>query len=169
MHANRTLVPIAIFTLAFSLGCRIESNKKGDNDNVKISTPFGGMSVKTNDAAVQDGLGLPPYPGAELVKKDKNNGAADVNLSFGSFQLRVKAASYRTTDAPSQVTAFYREALARYGDVLTCSNDKPVGNPTHTRDGLTCNNEKDNHVRVNDDITGKTELKAGSKTHQHIV
>ena len=76
------------------------------------------------------GLGLPVYPGAELVKKDKNNGAADVNMSFGSFQLRVKAASYRTQDSPDQVTAFYRKALGRYGDVIQCQNDKPVGTPT---------------------------------------
>ena len=31
--------------------------------------------MKTNDAAVVEGIGLPVYPGAELVKKDKNNGA----------------------------------------------------------------------------------------------
>ena len=42
---------------------------------MKIATPFGGMTVKTNDAAVMDGLGLPVYPGAELVKKkDKTMG-----------------------------------------------------------------------------------------------
>jgi hypothetical protein len=149
-------------------GCRIESDKHGDNDNVKIATPFGGMSVKTNDAAV-DGLGLPVYPGAELVKKDKNNGAADVNMSFGSFQLRVKAASYRTLDSPEQVTAFYRKALGRYGDVIQCQHDKSVGTPTHTAEGLSCDNEKQNHVYVNDDESGKMELKAGSKQHQHIV
>ena len=77
-----------------------------------------------------------------LVKKDKNNGAADVNMSFGSFQLRVKAASYRTPDSPDQVTAFYRKALGRYGDVIQCQNDKPVGTPTSTAEGLTCDNEK---------------------------
>ena len=104
-----------------------------------------------------------------IVKKDKNNGAADVNMSFGSFQLRVKAASYRTQDSPDQVTAFYRKALGRYGDVIQCQNDKPVGTPTRTAEGLTCDNEKDNHVYVNDDESGKLELKAGSKQHQHIV
>lgn len=169
MHPHRILATAAISTLALSLGCRIESNKKGDSDNVKISTPFGGMSVKTNDAAVQESTGLPAYPGAELVKKDKDNGAADVNLSFGSFQLRVKAVSYRTNDAPSQVTAFYRKALGRYGDVIQCASDKPVGTPTQTSEGLTCNNEKENHITVDSDLSGKVELKAGSKTHQHIV
>jgi hypothetical protein len=170
MRNNQTVVVATIIAAtALMSGCRIESDKHGDNDNVKIATPFGGMTVKTNDAAVVDGLGLPVYPGADLVKKDKNNGAADVNMSFGSFQLRVKAASYRTTDSPDQVTAFYRKSLGRYGDVIQCQNDKPVGTPTRTAEGLTCDNNKDNHVYVNDDESGKLELKAGSKQHQHIV
>ena len=170
MQNSKTfVVTTLIATTALMGGCRIESDKKNGNDNVKIATPFGGMTVKTNDAAVVDGLGLPVYPGAELVKKDKNNGAADVNMSFGSFQLRVKAASYRTMDSPDQVTAFYRKALGRYGDVIQCQNDKPVGTPTRTSEGLTCDNEKQNHVYVNDDESGKMELKAGSKQHQHIA
>ena len=170
MRTNQTAaVAMMIATTALMNGCRIESDKHGDNDNVKIATPFGGMSVKTNDAAVVEGLGLQVYPGAELVKKDQNNGAADVNMSFGSFQLRVKAASYRTQDRPDQVTAFYRKALGRYGDVIQCQNDKPVGTSTHTAEGLTCDNEKGNHISVNDDMSGKMELKAGSKLHQHIV
>ncbi len=63
-------------------------------------------------------------------------------MSFGSFQLRVKAASYRTQDSPEQVAGFYRKALGRYGDVIQCQNDKPVGSPTRTSEGLGCDNEK---------------------------
>jgi hypothetical protein len=169
MRTNQAAVVAMMITATVLIsGCRIESDKRNGNDNVKIATPFGGMTVKTNDDAVE-GLGVPVYPGAELVKKDKNNGAADVNMSFGSFQLRVKAASYRTQDSPDQVTAFYRKALGRYGDVIQCQNDKPVGSATSTAEGLTCDNEKNNHVYVNDDESGKMELKAGSKLHQHIV
>ncbi|HXC95624.1 MAG TPA: hypothetical protein VNU92_07975 [Edaphobacter sp.] len=168
---KREIAVMASMIAATSLviGCRIESDKKNGNDNVKIATPFGGMTVKTNDNVVTEGLGLPVYPGAELVKKDKNNGAADVNMSFGSFQLRVKAASYRTKDSPDEVTAFYRKALERYGDVIQCQNDRPTGTTTRTAEGLTCDNDKQNHVYVNDDESGKLELKAGSKQHQHIV
>ena len=86
MRTKQTaVVAMMIVTTALMSGCRIESDKHGDNDNVKIATPFGGMSVKTNDAAVVEGLGLQVYPGAELVKKDQNNGAADVNMSFGKI------------------------------------------------------------------------------------
>lgn len=151
-------------------GCKIDSNKQGGNDNVKIATPFGGMQVKTNEEAAVNGIGLPVYPGAEFVKKnDKDKGAADVNLSFGSFQLRVKAASYRTPDAPDKVSAFYRAALARYGDVIQCENNKAVESPTRTAEGLTCDNDKEGHTTANEDSSGKMELKAGSKQHQHIV
>jgi hypothetical protein len=170
MRNNKTAVmAMMIAATAMMSGCRIESDKRDGNDNVKIATPFGGMTVKTNDAVVAEGLGLPVYPGAELVKKDKDNGAADVNMSFGSFQLRVKAASYRTLDSPDKVAAFYRKALGRYGNVIECQNDKPVGTPTRTDEGLTCDNEKENHITVNEDMSGKMELKAGSKQHQHIV
>ena len=170
MRNNQTAVVAAmIAATALMSGCRIESDKRNGNDNVKIATPFGGMTVKTNDNVVAEGLGLPVYPGAELVKKDKDNGAADVNMSFGSFQLRVKAASYRTQDNPGQVKAFYSKALGRYGDVIECQNNKSVGTPTRTSEGLSCDNEKENHVYVNDDESGKLELKAGSKQHQHIV
>jgi hypothetical protein len=170
MRNNQTaVVAMMVAATAMMSGCRIESDKRNGNDNVKIATPFGGMTVKTNDAVVTEGLGLPVYPGAELVKKDKNNGAADVNMSFGSFQLRVKAASYRTEDSPDKVSTFYRKALGRYGDVIECQNNKPVGTPTRTEEGLTCDNDKENHITVNEDMSGKSELKAGSKQHQHIV
>jgi len=155
-------------------GCRIDSNKRDGNENVKIATPFGGMQVKTNESDAVSGIGLPIYPGAEFVKKnnknDRDKGAADVNLSFGSFQLRVKAANYSTPDTPDKVEAFYRAALARYGDVIQCENNKPVGSPTRTAEGLTCDNDKDNHhITGNDDMSEKMQLKAGSKQHQHIV
>ncbi len=168
MRAKRIAVVAAVVGMVALSGCRVESNKHGDNDNVRIATPFGGMQVKTNDATVLEGMGLPAYPGATMVKKDKDNGSADVNMNFGNFHLRVKAASYRTPDSPDKVEAFYRKALAQYGDVIKCSNDRPVGEPTHTTEGLTCDNDK-KHVTIDDDMSHKMELKAGSKQHQHIV
>ena len=129
-----TAIGLATTILA---GCRMETNKNGDSDNVKISTPFGGVQVKTNDAVAVAGIGLPVYPGAQLVKKDKDNGAADVNMNFGSFQLRVKAVSYRTGDSPSKVEAFYRDGMKRFGDVIACRDNRVEGKPVRTLDGLT--------------------------------
>jgi len=169
-----TLILLGVLPVALTLGCRVESNKNGNGDDVKIATPFGGMSVKTDDSAIAQSTGLPTYPGAVLVKKkDKNDhddGAADINMSFGSFQLRVKAVSFTTSDSPDQVLAFYRKGLGRFGSVIQCKDHQAVGTPTQTPDGLTCSDEeKDSHVHVDNELTGKTELKAGSKQHQHIV
>jgi hypothetical protein len=162
-------------------GCRVDEHKDGNHEDVKIATPFGGMSVKTDDATVQAGVGLSVYPGATLVKKvhvDKDgshdDSAADVNLSFGSFHLGVKALSYSTQDAPDKVVAFYRKDMARYGQVIFCKGKHPVGTPAETQDGLTCSdsNKKVNvqGVKVDSDDDGSYgELKAGSKLHQHIV
>ncbi|HWZ51950.1 MAG TPA: hypothetical protein VNW54_10850 [Granulicella sp.] len=157
-------------------GCTVDSHKQGNGDNVKIATPFGGMSVKTDDNAVEVATGLPAYPGAEVVRKhdkgDHDSGAADINMSFGSFQLRVKAISYRTPDSPDKVLAFYRKNLGRFGTVIQCSNHQPVGTPTHTPDGLDCSDDSENNkarVKMHENFSDKIELKAGSKQHQHLV
>ena len=163
---------LPLFATLLLAGCRVSSNGNGGNDNVKIATPFGNMQVKTNDAAKQAGTGLPDYPGATLVEKDSgshDNGAADINMSFGSFQLRVKAVSFRTSDNPDKVQAFYRNALRRYGDVIECSDNRPVGKPDHTSEGLTCDTSKNSRLPADQDLGKKLELKAGSEKHQHIV
>lgn len=165
---KRTLAVAMIISVALVSGCRISGDKHGDN-GVKISTPFGGMQVKTNDTAVLQNIGLPPYPGATLVKKDNDKGAADVNMNFGRFHLRVNAASYHSDDNPQMIVAFYRSALQKYGDVIECRGRKPVGTPTRTSEGLTCNDNGGGRISVSDDNSGKTQLKTGSKRRQHLV
>jgi hypothetical protein len=169
-HSATAAILIAALSLTLA-GCRVEKHGDGDHEDVKIATPFGGMSVKTDDAAVMEGVGLPSYPGAQRVRNDngKDNNAADVNLSFGSFQLRVRAVEFRTTDTPDQVKAFYRKELTRYGTVIDCVNQHPVGQPERTPEGLTCDNQKGNHISKGTDLSGNHELKAGSEQHQHIV
>jgi len=81
----------------------------------------------------------------------------------------IRGQNYKSTDSPDLVAAFYRKALGRYGDVIECQNNKPVSAQTKTAEGLTCDNEKENHITVDNDISGKREMKAGSKQHQHIV
>jgi hypothetical protein len=158
------LVPLACLLLA---GCRVSEHKNGDNKDVDIQTPFGSTSIKTNSSADTSAIGVSAYPGAIPVKdNDNDNSNADINLSFGSFHLGVKAASFQTPDQPDKVLAFYRKDLARYGDVIECSGNTVVGEPSRTAQGLTCDTKEHNHIS-----NGKTdlELRAGSEQHQHIV
>lgn len=155
-------------------GCRIHTEKgaNGEDKNVQVDTPFGGLHVNTDQTSAAD-LGLPVYPGAVAVKGDDKHNSADVHMGFGSWELRVRAVSYETPDSQEKVTAFYKKALGRYGDVITCQGNSPVGTPAATSEGLTCADDKSNNVQVDRSDYGSSkngvELKAGSKRHQHIV
>jgi hypothetical protein len=162
----------ALALIAWTAGCRLHVDKgaNGEDKNVQMDTPFGGIHVKTDQLTAVD-LGLPVYPGAELVKNDDSHKSADVRLGFGQWQMRVRAVSYGTADKQEQVLAYYKKALARYGDVLTCQGNAAVGTPTVTEEGLTCNDNKNVRADMGNFHTaeGDLELKAGSEQHQHIV
>jgi len=108
------------------------------------------------------------------VKDDGDHKSADVHLGFGEWELRVRAVSYETLDSEEKVTAFYKKALGRYGDVITCRGDSPVGTPATTSEGLGCPDDKQGgHVKIDrgdyGTSKGSLELKAGSRRHQHIL
>ena len=156
-------------------GCSVHVNKdsRGDDRDVSIHTPFGGVEVdKDRTGAIA--LGLPAYPGAVLNAgndKDGDSKSVDLHLGFAQWQMHVQVASYATRDPQAKVEQFYKEALARYGAVLTCRGNAPVGTPARTGEGLTCDDEalrKDFHVDHVDHVSD-LELKAGSERHQHIV
>jgi hypothetical protein len=129
------------------------------------------LSLHANSRATANDIGLPVYPGAIASKDKDNDSAADLGLSFGDFHFTMKAVNYQTPDSPSQVFAFYRKSLARYGEVLECSQGKPVGALTVTHSGLTCSDKNGGHVQVNDsaDSSSDHELRAGSPHKFRIV
>jgi hypothetical protein len=87
--------------------------------------------------------------------------------------LRVRAVNYSTIDSQDKVTAFYKKALGRYGDVIICQGNSPVGTPTSTSEGLTCSDSSGHgNVKIDEKdfgAHGGFQLKAGSKRHQHIL
>ncbi len=161
-------------------GCRVHVDKdaNGEDKNVQVDTPFGGVHVNTGQTTAAD-LGLPVYPGAQIVPDKDNDKSADVHMGFGRWELRVKAVNYATPDSQDKVEAFYKKALGRYGDVITCQNNAPVGNPTATAEGLGCEDSGKNGPKVHVGVGNKSygyssngngvELKAGSPHHEHIV
>ncbi|HTJ30321.1 MAG TPA: hypothetical protein VL346_07460 [Acidobacteriaceae bacterium] len=165
------VVCLAAAALALS-GCRVhvDKDKNGKEKTVQVDTPFGGVHVNTDQTTAAD-LGMPVYPGAHAITDDEKHKSADVHLGFGQWQIRVKAVSYGSPDSQDKVAAFYKKALGRYGDVITCQGSSAVGTPVETHEGLTCSDEgAKGHVHVDsDDLKRSFELKAGSKRHQHIV
>ena len=176
---NSTVLIASLALVAGMAGCfrvHVDKGANGEDKDVRVDTPFGGVHVNTNQTSAAD-LGLPARgadPGAQLVSDDDKHKSADVHLGFGEWELHVQAVSYGTHDTQEQVTAFYKKALGRYGDVIVCQGHSPVGTPTTTSEGLTCSDDGSGaNVKIDrsDYGTNSTsmELKAGSKRHQHIV
>jgi hypothetical protein len=129
------------------------------------------MELHANKNARATEIGLPAYPGATLAIEKDNDNSADLGFTFGDTHFRIMIAKYVTSDSPDQVLAFYRKPLSRYGEVLECSHDKPVGDLTVARSGLTCSEQKDGGLTVSDHevSTSGHELRAGTPHQFRIV
>lgn len=169
----------AMLALAGAIsGCRVHTEKgpNGQDKSVQVDTPFGGMHVNTGQTTAAD-LGLPAYPGAQIVPDKEDDKSADVHMGFGEWELRVKVVNFSTPDSQDKVVAFYKKALGRFGNVIECQDKKPVGTPVVTAEGLGCSDDNGAHVNVNNNgasygyQSGDSgfEMKAGSRRHQHIV
>ncbi|HWF67619.1 MAG TPA: hypothetical protein VN670_09945 [Acidobacteriaceae bacterium] len=169
-------------TFAFLVcGCSVQEHRNGQAENVHLHTPLGGLDVRTNSLHGSD-VGLPVYPGAtEMGTHGDDSGSADIHMNFGHWRLNVKAIEYQSPDPEGKVIAFYKNAMGKYGDVLTCKERVAVGEPAKTSQGLTCadDHEYDVHVKVDStkkpatvpatNWSGDIKLLAGSPGNQHIV
>ena len=168
----RVLIPAVVLGILLSAtGCRVQVNKgkNGEDKSVRVDTPLGGLHVRSDQTSAGD-LGLPVYPGANVTPDHEGDKSADVHLGFGQWQLRVQVVSYTTPDAKDKVVAFYKSAMGRFGSVIECQGNHPVGSVSITSEGLSCNEESRGQVNVNgmgEDENGFT-LRAGSRRHQHI-
>jgi hypothetical protein len=148
-------------------GCSVNVKKEsnGQDKQVDIKTPMGGIHV-SKDADVAD-TGLSVYPGARLKPEESGHDDKSANVSISGFGygLRVVALEYESDDAPEKVLAFYRDQLKKYGSVLEC----------HTSGHFNMNmkysdKSSDSHALTCDMDSGKNvELKAGTEENQHIV
>jgi hypothetical protein len=161
-------VPVSFTCIAIGLlaACSVNVKKEqnGQDKQVDIKTPLGGIHVsKGADAA---DLGLAIYPGARVKVKgeDGDDKSANVNISGLGFGLKVVAIEYQSEDAPSKVLSFYRDQLKRYGQVLECHTshfdvDTDVKDSGARSHELTCAGSNGSNI----------ELKVGTKENQHIV
>ena len=119
-----------------------------------------GGFILSQDATAED-VGLPLYPGAQRLKDTPNETSAVQLGHSGGFKLVVL--KLVSSDSPEKIAAFYRKALAKYGEVLDCS--KPA--PKHENTG----GDQTNALDCEDDEpeNGGIALKAGTKEKQHVV
>ena len=175
----------ALSTLLLSTTACVTRSKQGSGEEtMHIHTPVGGLEVHTNNLSPAN-LGLPAYPGAILTHLPHNNdNSADVDMSFAGWRLRVQVLNYQSSNSRNTIAAFYKQALARYGDVVTCQNNKAIGEPIKTKDGLTCNNDYNYNISLDANShanrnalknlaevsnTASLEMRAGSPGNQHLV
>jgi hypothetical protein len=163
----KTPLILAAASLLLISGCHVQVDKNGDgkDKNVRIDTPLGGLHVRSGNTSAAD-VGLPVYPNAQVAPDRDGDKSADVHLGFGEWQIRVKVVNYQSPDPQDKVIAFYQKALGRFGDVIRCQGDQPVGTPIVTQEGLSCSDDNGKqHVDLSHGVT----LKAGSRHHQHIL
>jgi hypothetical protein len=152
----------ALLLPACSVNVKKEQN--GEDKQVDINTPLGGIHV-SKGANVAD-VGLAVYPGARLKQEDSNGSdkSANVNISSFGFGLKVVALEYQSDDSPGKLVAYYRDELKKYGKVLECHTSHLDVNPDikgsdHGSHELTCEGSSGSNI----------ELKVGTKENQHIV
>lgn len=121
--------------------------------NLELSTSKG--DDRAANAASLKEIGLPAYPGARVRKDAGDDPQATIGFMLGGKGIRVVALKLETPDPPAKVLAYYRRAIRRFGDPLTC----PGGGTTAS--GLSC---RDHAVSA-----GSTDLMAGTKEERRIV
>jgi hypothetical protein len=128
------------------------------------------LALHANSHTTAADIGVPAYPGATLYKDKDNDGTVDLGFTFGDTRFRLMVASYKTSDSPAQVFAFYRKPLSRYGEVLECDHGKAVGALTVTRSGLTCSDKTIDHEQTGAHANSNGhELRAGSPRQFRLI
>jgi hypothetical protein len=169
MNSSNKLAPVFVLSLVSAMllsacSINVKKNNNGEEKNVDINTPMGGIHV-SNDVDVRD-TGLPVYPGAHPKPKDNDGDekSANVNISGFGFGVKVVAVEYLSDDPPAKLIAFYQDQLKKYGNVLQCHSSGRV-NYAHSGD-----EKNSKQLKCEGDNNGKNvELKAGTEDNQHIV
>jgi hypothetical protein len=104
----------------------VKKDEAGDEKNVDIKTPIGGLHVSKNVDPRDTGISV--YPGARMKEKaNSGNDNANLGISTGLFGFKVVVVHYETEDAPDKVVSFYKTDLKRYGSVLECHTGSTGG------------------------------------------
>src|SRR5262245_44960704 len=137
-----------------------------------VALPLAGQNTKADsggdhsagilfsDSAAPANVGLPAYPGSERVKDSSDNSSSlQLGLWGPSSGFKLIVLKLDSKDSPEKVAAFYRKALAKYGEVLDCGQVVRQ-NTAAQADGISCESDQP--------AAGGFTLKAGTRKQQHI-
>ncbi|HEV2468431.1 MAG TPA: hypothetical protein VGS78_04505 [Candidatus Sulfotelmatobacter sp.] len=168
-HRTRLLVlglTASVLLVISACSVNVKKEPNGEDKQVDINTPVGGIHV-SKGVNPQD-VGIAVYPGARLKQKDDSGDdkSANVNISGFGYGLKVVALEYESDDSPAKVVAYYKDKLAKYGNVLVCHTTHLNLN-TDMKDK---DEDAGSHELTCEGTTGvNVELKVGTKENQHIV
>jgi hypothetical protein len=176
--AARRWIQSALFAATMTIGI---TGVAVAGETVRLSTPkhFGaGIDVRTQPR-VED-TGLPLYPGAVIEQSERGekgreelNDGVNFDLWFGGFGLKLVVVKLKTDDSADKVSAYYRNALAKYGEILDC-RDSSV-KKTSRRDERRKDRDKSDKLTCDDFNTSKAKrgdgefYKSGIKQKQYGV
>jgi len=166
MGKTRILFLALGLALLFATACSInvKKEKNGEDKQVDINTPVGGIHV--SKGVNPEEVGLPVYPGAHLKQKDDSGDgkSANVNISGFGYGLRVVALEYESNDAPAKVVSYYKDQLKKYGNVLVCHTSS-----VHVNTDIKRQDNGSHDLTCAGDSGVNIELKVGTEENQHIV
>jgi len=157
---------VAAFVVTCGMLCFASSLPAQDKQDKDAEGGKGskGAGIYFNPEAGAKDVGLPIYPGARPHKeKEDDSTSAKFGLWGSSFAFKLAVLKLESNDSPQKVAAFYKKALARYGNVLDCGEASSQGekNESESSRKLTCEDDKPK--------PGGMEFKAGTKEKQHVV
>jgi len=166
-HAFAFIGAIVLLAMGAPLWAQ-DNNSSSSSSSAKQHSSIG---FNASGNATPKDVGLPWYPGAK-ESKDKPDDSPAIQFGFwsGSTDFKLVVLKLQSADSPDKVRAFYRNALARYGHVLTCTGSSSES--TRNDEGKSKEGKSSEELRCDsDDKAGQNEtvLKAGTKHDQHLV
>ncbi len=158
------LILTAALLLLAACSVNVKKEQNGEDKQVDINTPLGGIHV--GKGVNPEEVGLPVYPGARLRQKDDSgeDKSANVNISGFGYGLKVVALEYESNDSPSKVVEYYKDRLKKYGSVLVCHTSS-----VHVNTDVKRHNDGSHDLTCDGDNGVNIELKVGTEENQHIV
>src|SRR5215468_9786540 len=113
MRIFGAIVVITAIAIATACSVNVKKDENGQDKNVDINTPFGGIHV--NENADPRDTGLSVYAGARQKKKSDSDEdkSANVNISSSWGGVKVVAVQYESDDPPGKIIAYYKNELKR--------------------------------------------------------